>query len=166
MIHASAPNTKTVHAARWAAARLLAALCLAGSLAPTRASAQEPAHASDDEEDEDAAPMCDTSLRLSGALYNAMRPERSMAVLQVDSKHPGSVYRVGTWVSGYELVTVAPRGALLRNDDGECWLQLVGDGSPRSAPAPRPKKAQDRGKKKKGKKKPDKHSEVAVIGGR
>jgi hypothetical protein len=97
---------------------------------------------------------------LSGAVYNDRRPERSFAVVQDEGSKAGAVYRVGTWVQGFELVSVAPRGVLLRSEHGECWLRLVGDASPRVAPTRRAQKPETRGKKRP----PAKRKEVAVIG--
>jgi hypothetical protein len=98
-------------------------------------------------------------MRLSGAVYDATRPERSFALVQLRPKQPAEVCRTGAWVGTYELVAIEPRGILLRNAEGQCWLRLVGDPDPtRRVTAPPPKA---RASKKKNAK-----SEVVVIGRR
>jgi hypothetical protein len=94
-------------------------------------------------EEEQPIPMCKTELRLSGAVFDARRPEHSFAVLQAMPSRSGAVYRVGMWVAGYELVQVAPRGVLLRDRDGECcslprvlpWWETTGPERTRTSSA-------------------------------
>jgi hypothetical protein len=137
------------------------ALTLAGA-ANGRAVAQEAALATSSAADIDTAPTCTmTDTRLSGAVYDASRPERSFALVQHRAGQRGEVYRAGMSIGVYELVAIEPRGVLLRSADGECWLRLVG--SPEralraSAPPPR--------KKKRARKTDKAKSEVVVIGRR
>jgi hypothetical protein len=135
-------------------------------LAIPAAQAQDATKADAEPEAEQAelAPMCKTDLRLSGAVYNAKRPERSFALLETEASHNGWVYRIGSRIGAFELLEVAPRGALLRGPDGECRLQLVGDASAahaRARPTPRSKRPNRPSKPKKANK-----SEVVVIGSR
>lgn len=111
---------------------------------------------------EPTPPMCKTELRLSGAVYNATRPERSFAMFQLTSSQRSAVYRVGTWVSDYQVLEVAPRGVLLRDAQGECWMQLVGD---TFGPARRQAVAK-RSSKTARAKKSAKRSQVVVVGSR
>ncbi|HKU44224.1 MAG TPA: hypothetical protein VJR89_38960, partial [Polyangiales bacterium] len=76
---------------------------------------------------------------------------------------PATLARVGAQLGAFELVAIEPRGVLLRNADGECWLRLVGDPIARAQrkTAP-PARAASKDDKKKKKKK----SEVVVIGRR
>jgi hypothetical protein len=93
-------------------------------------------------DDDELVPACKTNIRLSGAVYDTARPERSLALFKLATNQRAGVYRAGMWVGSYELVAIEPRGVLLRNADGECWLRLVGDPDrARSvkAPPPRPK---------------------------
>jgi hypothetical protein len=106
-------------------------------------------------------PLCKTDLRLSGAVYNARHPERSFALLQARANEPAGLVRVGSSMAGFQLLAIEPRGILLRNADGQCWLRLVGDPAARtrraSAPA-RPTKAKQAHRQK--------HNGVVVIGRR
>jgi hypothetical protein len=150
---------------------LLGLLQLSGSSLraeePAATSTQQPDH-EDEDETEDALEQCKIDLRLSGSVYDAADPEHSFAVLEVPSSHASAVYRVGARVGLYELVAILPRGAVLRNDDGECWLRLVGgpvDNRPVAAPAKPAKPKKKKGKRAGGKSKDSKASTVAVIGG-
>lgn len=104
--------------------------------------------------------MCKTDLRLSGTVYDDNYPERSFALFQ-QKEHAGAIYREGMWVLTYEIVVIEPRGVLLRDEQGECWLRLVGNPE-RSHAAPPPRK--NKGKKGKRAKKPAKPKGFVVIG--
>jgi hypothetical protein len=147
---------------RCVATILLSVFCVA----TTPALAQDATKANAQAETDEAAfaPMCKTDLRLSGAVFNAKRPERSFALFETQASHNGWVYRIGARIGAFELVEVAPRGALLRGPEGECWLQLIGDppsAHARAQPSPRSKRP-NRPKKPKNAKKTD----VVVIGSR
>lgn len=117
-------------------------------------------------EAEDSTPLtlCKTDLRLSGAIYDSASPRRSFVVIQAPSDRAGTVYRVGMMIGGYRVVMVAPRGVMLRSDDGECWLRLVGEpsrgGRTTAAVQPKPSKSA----KKARARAPKKAEDVAVIG--
>lgn len=118
--------------------------------------------------EESTTPACKTDLRLSGSVYDAEHPERSMAVFEVPSSHASAVYRLGSRVGSYELVAVLPRGVFLRGSGGECWLRLVGDPNATQRrvevkPQPQPKKAKR--SKSKAKSKEKKTGAAVVIGG-
>lgn len=87
------------------------------------------------EEQDNAIPLCKTDLRLSGAVYNATRPERSFALFHVSSGHAGELYRVGMWVGTFEVLAVEPNGVLLRDRAGECRLPILADAGARHARA-------------------------------
>lgn len=103
-------------------------------------------------DDDDAAsdipptPPCKTELRLSGTVYNAAAPERSMAMLHTKDDKRGAVYRAGAMVSEFEVMDVLPRGVLLRGAEGECWLRLKQD--PHARPPPRRHKRKRKKRKK------------------
>lgn len=117
-------------------------------------------------DDEAVMAMCKTELRLSGAVYNPAKPERSFALFELSSNHHSAVYRVGSRVRRFELVTVAPRGVVLKDHEGECWLQLVGEpisgrrNVARAAARPKPAKASKRARKGGN----SKTSAIAIIG--
>lgn len=139
-------------------------LSLFGFATPLALAQDSAAVSTQPEPDEaEVAPMCKTELRLSGAVYDPERPESSFAVFETQGSS-GWVYRVGARIGGFELLRVAPRGALLRGPEGECWLQLVGDTTTaraRERPAPRSKRPARPKRAKTAKK-----SEVVVIGSR
>jgi general secretion pathway protein C len=114
-------------------------------LAVARARAQEPP--SSELEDDDSPPPCSTTLRLSGTLYDDRHPERSFALLHLKSDQPGQVYREGDAISGFELRSIEPTGAVMRGDHGLCWLNIMssraGQPAPR-APTARPSRRKSR----------------------
>jgi hypothetical protein len=149
-------------AGRWlvvSVAALLAGAAAAGAQAQSAVltSTRAPQPADNDE----LIPVCKTDLRLSGSLYNSTRPKRSFAIFQVRPDRPGELYRAGMRVGAYELVAIEPRGVLLRDAHGECWLRLVGDPVARAhrAAVPPPPAKPRRSPKAKA-------SDVAVIGHR
>lgn len=107
-----------------------------------------------DPEEEDAIdipppPDCDESkLRLSGTVYNPAAPERSLAMLHTSDDKRGAVYREGAMVSAFEVMSVLPRGVVLRSAEGECWLRLKQDPN-KARPSSRSRKANKRKKKRK-----------------
>jgi len=109
---------------------------------------------------EEPLPMCKTDIRLSGSVYDAARPERSFALFSVKPGVAGALYRAGMWVGDYELVTIEPRGVLLRNRDGVCSLRLVGDPIARANRPAAPPPARERKAAKK------KTSGAVVVGRR
>jgi hypothetical protein len=113
------------------------------------------------EPSEEVIPLCKTDLRLSGAVFNARHPERSFALVQVRENEPAGLVRVGFSLSGFQLLAIEPRGILMRNADGRCWLRLTGDAAARTRRAsspPRRVTAKQAARHKK--------SEVVVIGHR
>jgi hypothetical protein len=118
--------------------------------------------------DESTVTACKTDLRLSGAVYNDQHPERSMAVFEVPTSHASAVYRLGSRVGLFELVAVVPRGVILRDSEGECWLRLVGDPNVSQRPAPvrpRPQPKKPKSSKSKSKSKAKDTGAAIVIGG-
>jgi hypothetical protein len=117
-----------------------------------------------DPADESTIAACKTDLRLSGSVYDAKNPERSLAVFEVPSSHASAVYRLGSRAGLYELVAVVPRGVILRSSEGECWLRLVSDpnGNQHSV-AVKPKPPQP--KKPKQSRSTAKKAAAVVIGG-
>lgn len=107
-------------------------------------------------------PACKTDLRLSGAVYDARHPERSFALVQFRKNERAGVVRVGSSLGAFQLVAIEPRGVLLSNAEGHCWLRLVGDPAARARPAPPPPRRAKAKRSPKQKKK----SEVVVIGRR
>ncbi len=133
----------------------------------SRAEAQEVALASvtppEPRSGETVVPTCKTDLRLSGAVYDARHPERSFALVQLRKNERAGLVRVGSSLGSFELVAIEPRGILLRDTSGVCWLRLVGDPAARARQAaPPPRRAKAKKAPPKGKKK----SEVVVIGHR
>ena len=165
-------NPTTVHMRHpWlvrAGAALLLSVCNdLGSSAHAQSTAPLATTEADTEaEDSTAFALCKTDLRLSGAIYDSARPRRSFVVIQAPTDRAGTVYRVGMMIGGYRVVTVAPRGVMLRNDDGECWLRLVGEpsrgGRTTTAVQAKPSK---RAKKRARARASKKAKDVAVIGG-
>jgi hypothetical protein len=111
----------------------------------------------------DVVPTCKTDFRLSGAVFDARHPERSFALVEVKKNERASLVRVGSWLGGFQILAVEPRGILLRDANGACWLRLVGDPAARGrqAPPPPPRRAEAKPAPPKQKK-----SEVVVIGHR
>lgn len=146
---------------RVAACSLL--LLMTSALTPRTALTQAPTPASSDPAEEALMPACKTDLRLSGSVYNAEHPLRSMAVFEVPSSHASAVYRLGSRVGSYELIAVVPRGVILRSSDGECWLRLVGD--PHETPvAAKPKPQPSKAKRSRSSSKNKQAGAAVVIG--
>lgn len=101
------------------------------------------------QEDDEIVPVpaCETKLRLSGTIYNPSAPGRSMAMLHSADDKRGAVYRAGAFVSSFEVMSVLPRGILLRGEQGECVLRLKGDPNKRVQP-PKRKKRKRKGRKR------------------
>lgn len=127
--------------ARGALARLQCSGVLISFLTAT-AVAQPPTVPQPEREDADEPlPQCHTDIRLSGTVYDPDHAEHSFALLHVQANRPGEVYREGENVSAFEILSVDPRGVLLRGEHGECWLGLSGARAsapppPRKPPAP------------------------------
>jgi hypothetical protein len=143
------------------AALVVCALAVAHARAQGTVLASADPPKSKSETADEIVPVCKTDLRLTGSVYDARHPERSFVLVQARSNAPAGVFRAGSWLGAFQIVAIEPRGMLLRNAEGDCWLRLVGDPAARKhlpAPPPRPAKAR--------KPPPKKKSEVVVIGHR
>ena len=126
---------------------------------PAAAAAQEhvltstTAPAPESAKERETTPICKTELRLSGTVYDENYPERSFALFQLKPNHAGELYREGMWVLTYEVLAIEPRGVLLRDSQGECWLRLIGNPAERAKAAAPPRPQRNKGKKGKGGKK-------------
>jgi general secretion pathway protein C len=70
-------------------------------------------------------PLCDGSLRMSGAMWSAFSPWQSLAMLGTDANT--ELYRAGMPVNGKELVQIMPSAAVLRRRDGHlCSVAMFG----------------------------------------
>jgi type II secretory pathway component PulC len=89
-------------------------------------------------------PELQASIRLSGTVYDAHNPDRSLAIMGAQTTRKMAVYRCGARVGTYEILAVRPRAVLLSTDtDDPCWLPLTRPTSttpPPRATAPAPKK--------------------------
>lgn len=80
------------------------------------------------------------SVRLSGTVYDARHPERSLAVLATPSTHKTGVYRCGARWGALRILEVRPRAVLVGSDtDSPCWLPMTRPNAPAAAPATAPK---------------------------
>lgn len=76
-------------------------------------------------------------IRLSGTVYDARRPDRSLAILGVQSSPATAVYRTGSRFGHLELLEVRTHAVLLSSEtDSPCWLKMTRPNPNAPPPAP------------------------------
>lgn len=90
----------------------------------------------------DWAELCETEIRITGALFDAQHPERSQVMLRPAPGQRSGVYRPGMTINQYRLQAIEPRAVLLAQGGETCWLRMVPGVRARapSAAAPSPEK--------------------------
>jgi len=126
-----APRAATPARVRVPGALIGIALCLTHATAPAQDSGVAPP------KPDTCGAEFQSRVRLSGTLYNARHPERSMAMLGAASSRETAVYRTGSSIGDYRLLEVRPRAVLLGTEhDSPCWLRMARV-SPRAPEPPR-----------------------------
>lgn len=92
----------------------------------------------------DWAAICETDIRIVGALFNAQHPERSQVLLRSAPGRRSAVYRPGMSINQYRLLAIEPRAVLFADGGQSCWLRMVPGprARPTSPPAPSAAKAE------------------------
>lgn len=82
-------------------------------------------------------PEVQAHIRVTGTVYDARHPERSMAMMGAASTPATAVYRPGSKYGSLELLEVRPHAVLLSSDREEspCWLKMQ---RPSATPPPPP----------------------------
>jgi type II secretory pathway component PulC len=76
-------------------------------------------------------------IRLSGTVYDARHPDRSLAILGVASSPATAVYRTGSRFGHLELLEVRTHAVLLSSEtDSPCWLKMARPNPNAPPPAP------------------------------
>lgn len=82
-------------------------------------------------------PELQASIRVSGTVYNARHPERSLAILGPPHSKKAGLYRCGARWGFLRLLEVRPRAVLIGTEsDAPCWVPIS-----RPPPPPRPSAA-------------------------
>jgi type II secretory pathway component PulC len=85
-------------------------------------------------------PDFQTLLRLSGTVYDARHPDRSLAILGVRGSAATAVYRIGSHFGNLEVLEVRTHAVLLSSEaESPCWLKMARpnpNAPPPSAAAP------------------------------
>jgi hypothetical protein len=86
----------------------------------------------------DWAELCETDIRIAGALFNAQHPARSQVMLRPAPGQRSGVYRPGMTINQFQLLAIEPRAVLLSHGGEACWLRMVpaDHGRAPSKPAP------------------------------
>jgi len=83
-------------------------------------------------------PEMQAHIRVTGTVYDARRPERSMAMLGPASAPTTALYRPGSKYGQLEILEVRPHAVLLSGDreDSPCWLRMMRPNPNAPPPAP------------------------------
>jgi hypothetical protein len=82
-------------------------------------------------------PELQSQIRLSGTVYDARHPDRSLAILGVQSSPATAVYRTGSRFGHLELLEVRTHAVLLSSEtDSPCWLKMARPSPNAPPPAP------------------------------
>jgi hypothetical protein len=83
-------------------------------------------------------PEMQAHIRVTGTVYDARRPERSMAMLGAASSPTTALYRPGSKYGQLEILEVRPHAVLLSGDreDSPCWLRMMRPNPNAPPPAP------------------------------